>query len=464
MCCPLRPDARLAHLQRDVLYSQSVLERLLLKATRCRWLLCALVLTSTGSAQQGPSSVTLAEAIALAERHDPNVIQAQGNVRSAGAGVRSAWGSFLPAISGGASGGNSFFAGPSRIDPITNEVVSGDQSSTSANFGLSAEIELFTGFRRGADLRAARGREDESEAALRAAQATSALQTSTDFFSALRSRELVLVRRESVRRAEEQLAVATARLSTRAATVQDSLRAVVELGQARLDLVAEVAQLAGAEANLARRLGLPGRTAAQDDTTLRVVLSLPDTAALLAEAVAQAPAVARAEAAVRAADADLAAAKSAYFPRLMLSGNYSYSGSDRSDYTFFQSRQVSLGVSWPLFNRFQRERDVVTRATTRDTELARAADARREVAARLAGQLAALDAARQRIELTEVALEAARADVAVALERYRLGSITITDLNLSQSGLTRAEENRVNARFEYLRARAEIEAILGRRL
>jgi outer membrane protein TolC len=54
--------------------------------------------------------------------------------------------------------------------------------------------------------------------------------------------------------------------------------------------------------------------------------------------------------------------------------------------------------------------------------------------------------------------------VAVALERYRLGSITITDLNLSQSGLTRAEENRVNARFEYLRARAEIEAILGRRL
>jgi outer membrane protein len=434
-----------------------------LRATH-RLLLLALVLPSPRAEGQTAAAVTLAEAVALAARHDPNVIQAQGNVRSAGAGVRSAWGSFLPSISGNASGGNSFSAGPSRIDERTGEILSGDQSSTSANFGLSAEIDLFTGFRRGADLRAARGREDESQAALRAAGARSALETSTDFFSALRSRELVTVRRESVRRAEEQLAVATARLSTRAATVQDSLRAVVELGQARLDLVAEEAQLAASEANLARRLGLPGRTAAQEDTTLRVLLSLPDTAALLAEAVAQAPAVSRADAAVRAADADLAAAKSGYFPRLVLGGDYSYAGSNRSSYTFFQSRQVRLGLSWPLFNRFQREEQVVQRAATRDAELARAADARREVAARLTGQLAALDAARQRIELTEVALEAARADVAVALERYRLGSITITDLNLSQSGLTRAEENRVTARFEYLRARAEIEAILGRRL
>jgi outer membrane protein TolC len=54
--------------------------------------------------------------------------------------------------------------------------------------------------------------------------------------------------------------------------------------------------------------------------------------------------------------------------------------------------------------------------------------------------------------------------VAVALERYRLGSIGITDLNAAEGGLTRAEESAVNARFEYLRAKAQIEALLGRRL
>jgi hypothetical protein len=52
--------------------------------------------------------------------------------------------------------------------------------------------------------------------------------------------------------------------------------------------------------------------------------------------------------------------------------------------------------------------------------------------------------------------------VAVALERYRLGSIGITDRTPPKA--LRAEESAVNARFEYLRAKAQIEAILGRRL
>src|SRR3970282_1515584 len=99
-----------------------------------------------------------------------------------------------------------------------------------------------------------------------------------------------------------------------------------------------------------------------------------------------------------------------------------------------------------------------------DTERARLADARREVESRLSGQFAGLEAARQRIELTLLSVDAARADVTIALERYRLGAIGIVDLNTAQSGLTRAEESAVSARFEYLRARAEIEASLGGRL
>jgi outer membrane protein len=174
--------------------------------------------------------------------------------------------------------------------------------------------------------------------------------------------------------------------------------------------------------------------------------------------------VLRAEAALRAAEASLAASKASYFPRIVLSGDYTFSGSDRNDYTFFNNRRIGIALSWPLFNRFQREEVVAQRAAARDAARASAADARRQVAASLSTQLAALAAARQRIDLTALSLEAARADLQVALERYRLGSITITELNASQSGLTRAEEAGVNARFEYLRAKAEIEALLGRPL
>jgi outer membrane protein len=416
------------------------------------------------AAAQQPRAVTLAEAIRLAAGTDPAVIQAVGDLRSAGATVLAAKGSFLPSVSAIGDGGSSYSEGPARTDPITGELLTGDTKSQSATFGLSGSLDLFAGFRRTADLRAAQRQEDRAEAARQEALAQSVLRTSGEFFNALASRELVEVRRATVRRAEEQLTIAVAKLQTRSATVADSLRALVSLGEARLALVSEAARLATSEANLGRRLGVGGRVAALDDSTLQAPGVPVDTTALLAEALSRAPAVRRARASREAAEASLAAAKSAYWPTLSLSGGYNYSGSDRDDFTLYNSRRIGLSLNWPLFNRFQREQQVSSRAAARDVEVARSADAEREVVASLAGHFASLAAAEERIALTRLSVTAARADVLVALERYRLGSITITDLGQSQEGLRRAEENAVSARFEYLRARAEIEAILGRRL
>jgi outer membrane protein TolC len=86
------------------------------------------------------------------------------------------------------------------------------------------------------------------------------------------------------------------------------------------------------------------------------------------------------------------------------------------------------------------------------------------VAASLTTQLSALSIAEQRIALATQSLEAARATARVQTERYRLGSIGIVELNLAQDALSNAETEAINARYEYLRAKAQIEAILGRSL
>jgi outer membrane protein len=428
---------------------------------------CGVILVlgaPAGAHAQAPRMVTLQEALAMAAAHDPNVIQAQGNLRSAGTGVRATKSQYLPSLSVGSNGGSSFSEGPERFDPITNQLISGNTKSQSLSMGVSSDVDLFTGFRRGGDVKTANAREEGAGASLDEAVARSALETSADFFSALASRELVAARRRSVARAEQQLAIAVAKLQTRSANVADSLRAVVQLGEARLNLVSEEASLARFEASLARRLGFQGRVAGTEDSTLRVPGPALDTAAIRIEALGRAPSVRRTEAAVRSAEGSVASAKASYWPQLRLSGSYSFAGNNANSYTLFNNRNITLGLSWPLFNRFQREQQVSERQTTLDTERARAEDAKREVSANLTTQFAALEAARQRIELTRLSVQAAQADVAVALERYRLGSIQIIDLNAAEGGLTRAEEAAVNARFEYLRAKAQIEAILGRRL
>ena len=68
-------------------------------------LLVAALAPAHATAQQ--RAVSLAEAIALAQKTDPNVVQAEGDVRSAGAETRTRRGSFLPTVAAGAGGGKS---------------------------------------------------------------------------------------------------------------------------------------------------------------------------------------------------------------------------------------------------------------------------------------------------------------------------------------------------------------------
>ncbi len=424
---------------------------------------CALPLAALPAGAQ-QRAVTLAEAHVLAERHAPNVVQASGNVRSAGAGIRAAWGEFLPNISTSASYGTSISEGPSRTDPITGEILSGNQSSSSLSLGGAASIDLFTGFRRGADLRAARAGESDATASLAYERSQSALNTTNEFLQALQGADLVRVRLDAIRRAQDKLAIANAKLSTRSITIADSLQAVVDLTNARLGLLTDEKNLTEAEANLARRVGLTGRVAAVSDSSLFRTVVVGDTALLMEEAMDRSPQAVRAAAQVRSARASLSITRSTYLPRVFLSAGTSFSGSDRNDFNLFNSRNVNLGLSWTLFNGFGREREVVLRQAALDVALAREANERRQVSATLTTQLAALQAAEARALLTQQNLETARASARVQTERYRLGSIDITVLNAAQDALSRAETDAVSARYDYLRAKAQIEAILGRTL
>ena len=75
----------------------------------------------------------------------------------------------------------------------------------------------------------------------------------------------------------------------------------------------------------------------------------------------RAPSVRRTEAAVRGAEGSLSSAKASYWPQLRLSGNYAYAGNNANSYALFNNRNITLGLSWPLFNRFQREQQVSER-------------------------------------------------------------------------------------------------------
>ena len=409
-------------------------------------------------------SVTLQEAIQRSERVQPGVIQARGNVETAAAQRRSAWGAFLPSVSASSSASEFFSEGQSSVHPVTQEVIAGSRSNRSVSAGLSASVDLFTGFRRGAELKAARAAQDAAGASLVDARFQQALTTTNQFFDALAASQLVRVREASVRRAEEQLKVSVAKLGAGSATRSDSLRSLVTLGTARLALIQSQTDLATTEAGLARLIGERGRVRATDDSAFYQVVPRVDTAAVRAEAESRSPRVQEATANADAARASLRASRAAYWPSLNLSASTNWNGSRTTDYDLFNQRQLSLGLRWTLFNGFDRELAVTERSASLDLADASAADAERQVDAELTAQLAALDAARAKIDITQTSVAAATEDLRVLRERYRLGVATIVDVLTSQEALNQAEVDVVVARFDYLRAKARLEALIGRTL
>jgi outer membrane protein len=409
-------------------------------------------------------SVTLPDAIRLAERVQPQVVRAAGDIQTAAAQRRSAWGSYLPTLSASSSASAFSSEGPSRVDPVTGQLLSGNSSNRSLNTSLSASVDLFTGFRRGAEMSAARAGQSAAEAAFVDARFQQALTTTNQFLDALAAQQLVRVRESSVRRAEEQLKTSIAKLSAGSATRSDSLRSRVTLGNAQLDLLRAQTDLATAEAGLARLIGETGRVKALDDSAFYRVIEMPDTAALRTEAEARSPRIQSAVAAADAARAGLKASRAAYWPSLSLSANTAWNASRSNDYDLLNQRQLSLGLRWSIFDGFSRELAVAERAASLDVADATAADERRAIGAELTARLAELVAARAQIDITQTSVIAAEEDLRVQQERYRLGASTIVDVLTSQEALNQAEVDVVVARFDYLRAKASLEALIGRNL
>jgi outer membrane protein len=404
--------------------------------------------------------VTLDEAIRRALDVQPAIIQAQGAQRNAGASQRSAFGAFLPSLS--LTGGSAHASG-NRFNSATNQIVSGP-ASTSYTGGLSLNLTLFDGFARFATSNAAAASADAADAGYVNQRFQVTLTTKQLFYNALATEELVHVAEAQVRQAQQQMDIAVQKLHAGSATRSDSLRSVVVLGNANLALLQARANLATAQANLGRQVGVDQPVRAAPDSALA---PFPDTAALRVEAIAHAPQVAQADAQAHAAASQVTVARAQYFPSFTAGYSNGYTGFDApwsSTNSYVNNWTLRFSVSLPIFNGFTREQQLVAADVQRDIAVVQAADTRRLVGAQLTQQIAALQTSYTQIDIATTNVTATTEDLRVQQERYRVGASTILDLLTSEANLTQAQTNLVQARFNYYIARAQLEALVGRTL
>ena len=438
--------------------------------TRYRTLFALAVLPVAAAGAQLPVAdtlrqISLQEAVSLAQRNAPAAVQARGALRTTSSSVRSLYGSFVPSLS--ASAGQNKQASQ-RFDALRNQVINSN-SPWNYNAGLNANLELFDGGRRFNDLRARRADVDAAEANETSVKYSVALQVKTQYANVLAARESEASARAQLEQAQAALRASVARVTAGAATVSDSLRSAISVGNARLAILTAQNSIRVASATLTRLVGTPFMVTANPADTANFSIVPFDSLGVFKLAL-QGPAVRQAELSLSAATASERSSKSTYMPRITMSYGYSGSGTDPygfgSDTTkrFLYGSSLGFSASFPLFNNFTREDNVLRAKVTHDNAAAQLREARLLAQQNIVQQMGALRTAEERIQIQQASVAAAQEDLRVQNQRYTLGASTLLDLLTSQSQLNQARAALIQARQDYRIARAQIEAVIGRDL
>lgn len=381
-------------------------------------------------------------------------------------GVWSAWGDVLPSISHGYS--YSYLKTPagSFFDPTTGERVSNpSKSSSSWSTSFSLSHTLFDG---GANVyritQAYHNRRASSES-LRSRENQLIYGVKQRYYDLLKANRLVEVQQAAVRRAEEFLKTIESRHELGSASLSEVLKAKVQLGTEQLELLRRQNDVRTGNASLNAVLNRPIDAELEIADIRPEETTVPTYDDAKSTAVKQSPTVQMARANLSSAKGDIGIARASFFPTFSWRVSRSYNPEERNDLIKFPPEygtwSASASLSFSIFNGFLRKTQVSNARVGVKTAEEDLTQAETSVALAVKQAYLGVELADETRNLAEQTEASAQEDFNLAQEKYNLGAATILDLLDAQASLTKAQNDKVNAQFDYLVAVAGLQNAMG---
>src|SRR6266849_1164017 len=441
------------------------------------------------------AGLSLADAIALARERNPAYRQAQNNRAPAAWAVRGAYSSLLiPSIS--VSGGMSYTGPGSQTFLSSSFTQSVSTVSSFYDLGLSWQLSGTTLSQPGL----AKAQQHATDADIAGAENVLVTGIKQQYLTVLQTRAQADLAQKTLQRNEEFLKLAQARYGVGQATLIDVRQAQVARGQAEVGLLRAQTLVNVEKLRLFEQMGVtpPVDVAAVQLTdTFSVDTPTWQLADLLTMAEQQNPALQALRAREGAAGWSVRAATSSYGPAVSLSAGWSgftqqftnvdpiifnqqaaFAGEfsqcqdnnkirapdEAAAIVRRQPFQARLTVTLPIFNNFGREL-AISNARAQHGNLEESVRARGlAVQTEVSQAFLTLQTAFRTVGLQDTNRSAAREQLQLATERYRVGSGTFFELLDAQVAALRAESDAVNATYDYHKALAALEAAVGRSL
>ncbi len=455
--------------------------------------------------------LTLDQAVTLALRHNPTHLSVVNDRSSATALRKNAYGLLLPRLDAQISG-NFTEAGNAPVSSVQFASASNVyQSFYSLGLTYNLSWSTFVGPKRqNANVRAA-------DADIVGSQINVQSTVTQDYLTVLQDQAKVLLQDTLIAQAQLQLDLAKAKVAVGSGTQLDVSKAQVTLGQAQVAAIQARNQVNVDKLRLFQEMGVPEPQ--NVDLTSQFTVEPPNFAldSVLALARQQNPTLNALKVRSEVASLDVSSARSTYFPSLtvqtgiqgftqqfgnpnqIITGQAASASScfgedslrvavglpsiatqcqplvvtpqvaakiraENSQFPFNFSRQplsLTATISLPIFNNFQREQQVEQAQATHNDADYRAKAQELQLTADVTAAYLTLQAQVQTVTLQEQNAAQARQQLDLAEVKYKAGAATYLDISDAQATFSTAENDRINAIYQYHKAFAALEGAVG---
>ena len=419
-------------------------------------------------------TLTLDEATKIALERNLNVVQAENNASSTESGVLAAYGRYLPTLSASGSWTRTQMEGPIYTQGVAIPGSNAKQTVGSFSAGVNAGLTLFDGFEREANLNRAQATSDATGHTLVRTKQSVVFQVESSYLNVLRQEQLVRVSEENLKRDRRQLERIVESNRVGALSLADVYRQQSQVAADELSLINAQNAFDKANADLVALIGLNVAdeyrfadatiSTTLDSTELGAVRTkYRDLGVLTNTALNARPDLLSAKENLDASSSSVTIARSGYFPTLSATAGLNGNNEEFSRMFDYKTIFWGLRLSWTLFDGFATNQAIQSAAASERNAEISVAQAKRNISVEVKKALLDLDAAMKQYEVSQKGLTSATEDRKIAEERYNLGAGTLLDLLVASANFVSAEANVVNASYNYIIAKRNVEYVLGER-
>ncbi len=350
---------------------------------------------------------------------------------------------------------------PGGIIFINGQQFRGAATSQVLSNGINASLTIFDMGLREASVGAARRNIFATEYGLGDQRQTVILNVTSSYYSLARSKELVRVQQENVRRAQTNLLVIQEQVRVGAAAQSDTLQAESDLANANVSLLSAQSDYEVAQANLKNAMGLVSDTplSLTDD---QVALPAPESDP---RSTADYMKIAYDNRLDLKQQVERINAQGYSVRQAQINSGLSLSATINQGYALDpnagETRTFLVSASYPLFDAGS------SRAAVRDNK-AQLEQQRRtldqlqqSIRLNVEQSLRVREVARQRVQAAQIAVRAGQLNYEAALARQKNGLINILDVLNAQVQLVQAQVSLVQATYDFYINDAQLQRNIG---